>query len=360
MSVLNLDLPDVWESLAASGLPLVLYGSGDGADKLLAHLDALGLSAAGIFASDDFVRPGKLFHGLPLKSLAQLEAELGDFLVLVAFGSPLPALRERILEISRRHPLLIPDLPLAGDAFFDRAFCKTHADELRDARSLFSDDASRRLFDAVLRAKLSGRPDELFSAVSPAENPFAPFSPGPDESFLDLGAYRGDTVRAFCEATGGRFRSVCAVEPDRRSFRKLTEACEDLPDTFLFQAAIGPADGLLPLSDNRGRGTRLAESGRSLIPVRSVDSLRAELARPFTLIKADIEGAEADMLAGARETLAVDLPKLLLSAYHRSEDLFRLPLLIKEIAAPCRLYLKRQPCFPCWEVNIYVIPDETA
>ena len=41
-----------WEELKEAKLPIVLYGMGDGADRILAALTAHGLQAAGVFASD--------------------------------------------------------------------------------------------------------------------------------------------------------------------------------------------------------------------------------------------------------------------------------------------------------------------
>ncbi|MFQ9126060.1 MAG: hypothetical protein ACLR4Z_03690 [Butyricicoccaceae bacterium] len=53
----------VWRRLQEETRPIVLYGMGDGADKILAQFDRLGIRAIrGVFASDEFAR-GNLFHG---------------------------------------------------------------------------------------------------------------------------------------------------------------------------------------------------------------------------------------------------------------------------------------------------------
>ena len=43
---------NVWQNMRSCGLPLVLYGMGNGADTVLDRMAAEGLTAAGIFASD--------------------------------------------------------------------------------------------------------------------------------------------------------------------------------------------------------------------------------------------------------------------------------------------------------------------
>ena len=40
----------LWERLGESGLPIYLYGMGDGADKIRRALERYGLAPAGVFA----------------------------------------------------------------------------------------------------------------------------------------------------------------------------------------------------------------------------------------------------------------------------------------------------------------------
>ena len=42
---------NVWQNMRRCGLPLVLYGMGNGADAVLDRMAAEGLTAAGIFAA---------------------------------------------------------------------------------------------------------------------------------------------------------------------------------------------------------------------------------------------------------------------------------------------------------------------
>ena len=54
-----------WNQLRSTAKPIVLYGMGNGADRILAALAQHGLQAAGVFASNEFVR-GQSFHGFPV------------------------------------------------------------------------------------------------------------------------------------------------------------------------------------------------------------------------------------------------------------------------------------------------------
>ena len=112
---------DVWDILAAESRPIVVYGMGNGADKLLARFEAYGLEVADFFASDGFVR-GHSFHGKRVKSFSEIKEAYGDFVIVLSFASG----REEVLSLFRAldadYELYIPDMPVSGEQYFDRAF----------------------------------------------------------------------------------------------------------------------------------------------------------------------------------------------------------------------------------------------
>ena len=73
---------DVWQYLAACQKPLVMYGMGNGADKILCALYEKGLEIADFFASDDFVR-GQKFHD---KTVLRLIRSSKNIVILSLFS----------------------------------------------------------------------------------------------------------------------------------------------------------------------------------------------------------------------------------------------------------------------------------
>ena len=63
--------PNCWDALKASELPVVLYGMGNGADKTLDEFEKRRIKAAGVMASDGFVRHQE-FRGFTVKSEKEL------------------------------------------------------------------------------------------------------------------------------------------------------------------------------------------------------------------------------------------------------------------------------------------------
>ena len=70
-----------------------------------------------------------------------------------------------------------------------------------------------------------------------------------------------------------------------------------------------------------------------------------------------LEGVEKEALLGARKHLVPDgggaLPKLLVAAYHHDEDIFRLPLMLWQLQPQYKIYLRKHPYVPAWEINFF-------
>ena len=214
----------VWRRLQEETRPIALYGMGDGADKILAQFDRLGIRASAVFASDEFAR-GNLFHGFCVRKLSDTVAELGeDIVIVIAFASQRPEVLQLMYALEDKYDVVAPDVPVVEGPLFDEDFVRAHQDEMQRAYDLLADDLSREVFLDTVRFKLSGKMEYLRHSESDKDEVFHNLlRPTAEEHFSDLGAYNGDTIRELLHYTDGRFASVTALEPDRRSFRKLNE-----------------------------------------------------------------------------------------------------------------------------------------
>ena len=89
------------------------------------------------------------------------------------------------------------------------------------------------------------------------------------------------------------------------------------------------------------------------MPVIGADALLSGSGASFFNI--DVEGAEREALLGAAGTIRCCRPKLLVAAYHRSEDLFTLPQLVFSIRDDYTLYLRHHRQLPAWDINYYFV-----
>ncbi len=358
--------PDLWEYLRHTNKHVVMYGMGNGADKILAVAEAKGIAIEDFFASDGFVR-GHSFHGKRVLSYTEAKEKYGtdNMIVLLSFASSLPEVMQNILRIAAECELYAPDVPVFGDNLFDAAFYADHKENFDQARALLADQESVRVFDHIISYKLTGDlkyltaiendPDESFGTILPSHT---------FRTAIDLGAYNGDSARALSAYAPG-LKTLYALEPDARNHRKLCAYAEqESRFTVLpLQAAAWSCDTTLYFDASGNRNAGAAQNTSSVllpragkvteVQARSVDSVLDGKACDY--IKFDVEGSEAKALEGCRRTVAACKPCLLVSCYHRSEDLFALPLLVHGLCPEYRLYLRRFRYFPAWDINLYAI-----
>lgn len=347
-----LSLKSSWETLKESDEPIILYGTGNGADKIIDELERLGISLAGVTASDGFVRE-RFFRGFKVFPLSYFEEKYASFTVIIGFGTNRDEVIDNILRIKNKHRVLVPCVPVYGDEIINRDFLINHCEELKKAYSCLEDEKSEEVFVSFLKFELTGELEYLFESETEKDEAFFKILQlNEAESYLDLGAYRGDTVREFLKYTNGKYRHITAVEPDKKSFEKLECNISSLNDITLLNAGVFSECAYASFdTEAKGRGNSISERGERQ-KVINVDSLKES---GFTYIKADIEGSEAEMLDGARLTLGEDKPKLNIACYHKSCDIFRLILKIKEINPDYRIYLRHHHYIPCWDLNLYCV-----
>ncbi len=382
-------MTDLWQHLQAlsrEGRPILLYGMGNGADKILAVCEAYGIPVADFFASDGFVR-GHSFHGKVVLSFSGACEKYGaeNMVVLLSFASSRPEVLETIERVAAACELYIPDVPVCGTELFNAEYVTAHRDELAAARALLADEESRRVYDGIIEYKLTGRMDILRATESsPAEAYERILHAERFAHAVDLGAYNGDSIRDL-RRYAPDLRSAIALEPDRRNFRKLTEYAATLQESedplclHPVQAGAWSHTGTLTFHGSGNRNAGLTDStapaGGDILPstaenpyfgkttevaVTAPDAAIREIwgeDTPVDFIKYDVEGAEAEALFGSREIIRRDAPALLVSAYHRSADLFRLPLLVHELNPSYKLYLRRMAGVPAWDINLYAVGD---
>lgn len=342
----------VWEELKACGKPVVLYGMGDGADKVLAAFERFGITASAVMASDDFVR-GQCFRGFTVKKCADLERELGDFVAALCFASQLPDVMAAIRNVAARHRLLVPPVPAFGSRLFDSAFAAEYREKMKEAYRLLADGQSRRVYENVLRFYHTGNIELLNAVTTEKDEAFSDILRLSDnEVYVDLGAYNGDTIDEFLHYAGNSYRKIIALEPNAKNFAKLQAHCACLPRTELWQLGAWDSNTTLIFNNKAGRNSAVAAKGVETRVAR-VDAILCGTAA--TYIKADVEGADSQTLRGMSDTLRTYKPKLNLAAYHRFEDLFLLPLLIKQLNPDYQIYLRHHPYIPAWDTNLYCI-----
>ncbi len=346
---------NVWDYLKETSLPIALYGMGNGTDMIIEKLSEIGVTPAEIFASDEFVR-GHSFRGYKVIKYSDVCEKYDDFVIVVCFAMHDEAMLEKIRKMSEEHTLFAPNVPIVDDGIFTREFIEEHDAEFDEAYSLLSDEFSCQSYIDILNFKVSGKVEYLFKCQKNKEEIYSEYlNLGENEIFMDLGAYDGDTVREFLQATDGKYEKIIAVEADEKNYRKLTDKTNGVERIETHNLAAWNKKETLFFEKKKGRNSKLSSAGKVEVQADSVDNILD--GDKITVLKMDIEGSEEMALEGAKNTIANYKPKLYVCAYHRNDDMFRLPLKINGICSGYKFYFCHHPYIPAWESNFYCVID---
>lgn len=342
---------ELWQYLKTVSKPIVLYGMGNGADKIIAVLNDYGIPFKGVFASDGFVR-NKEFHGFKISTYSELKEKFGEMIVLLCFGSARPEVIENVKRIAKEQEVYAPEVPVIGGGLFTERYLKENIEAFNEVYNRLADDKSRQTFINTVKYKISGKIDYLFECQVSEDEPYQNILKlYEDESFLDLGAYTGDTVKDFIERTGS-YEKIIAVEPDFKTFRKLIRNTENLDNIELINKCISDFSGKGKFLMNSGRNSVVSETGDTTEFVTVDDLLNG---RDISFLKMDVEGEEVKAVSGAVNTILNYKPKMLISCYHRTEDLISVPYAVFKIRNDYRLFMRHFSSLPAWDTNYYFV-----
>jgi FkbM family methyltransferase len=352
----------VWDFLGEShsgGVPIYLYGMGDGADKILQVLSYRGVAVSGVYASDEFVR-GQSFRGFAVEKLADVEAKHGHFVSVLAFGSNRSDVMEHIKKVANTHTLVAPDVAVCGfspEMPFDLAFYKAYESDFERVCELLSDERSKRLFADIINFKISGKLSYITDNTDSLTDIFRTLSLSDNEVFVDAGAYDGDSIAAFCDAVYGEYKHIHAFEPGARVFKRLTANVGGKANITLTNAAAWCENTTVTFNDSGNRNAAVQNAAHSDTYSTAPAVRLADAVSDATFVKMDVEGAEKQALTGLLPLIKKGV-KLVCAVYHRNEDLFSLPLYLHEQNPHYRFKLRRINCFPAWDIFLCAENDE--
>ena len=343
----------VWENLKHVTKPIVLYGMGNGAERILNKCLAEQIPIAGIFASDEFVR-GQTFRGYKVVNYDQAYAQWGDFVLVIAFASEDPVILDRFFSLAQRHETYAPHVELfEGDELVSPEWLLKYEPVLQKVYAAWSDEFSRTVMADILNYKISGKIAYLSKVTTRLDDLEQLFAFTQQEAYADVGAYNGDTVQEFLNITGGHYEHIYAIEPDRKNYQKLKIFVEQnqIRKCTLVNKAVWSQAASVSFNQKGGRMSALAENGKEAVEAVSLDEVVGKAS--LTYLKMDVEGAEQEALLGSKQLLQNQKPKLFVAAYHHDNDLWQLPELIAKLNPEYQLYLRRHPYVPCWETNVF-------
>jgi len=362
-----------FEKILKGSREVVIFGAGNLGKKALRALQSQGYEVKG-FLDNNTSLHGKEVKGLLVSSIAEgwrLHGDAVGVVVAIYSGELKDTMSERIAPLHEagfskvahfghlawKHPAgLLPhySLDLPSNLIHKKA-------RILNGFSLFHDLTSLRHFVDHIEWRLTldfhllPRPVPqtiYFNEALLAENS--------DEFLIDGGAFTGDTLKCFLASFGRNgFYKALSFEPDPRNFKVLQKTAASLKyeknEIAVYPYALGDAVAKIQV-ESSGESSSRVGFGETTISCRMIDEF-ASLGRPPTFIKLDIEGYELPALRGARRTISEHKPVLALSAYHKQDDLWELPLEIFEMQPEYDFRLVPHVS-DGWDLVLYALPKK--
>ena len=346
------------------GKGILIFGAGNFAEALGRVLLRRGFQVRGFIETEPRLRE-KI--GLPVRSWEALVAE--DFsseLLLGIFNRGMPL--DELKAIAIGHGFEAPWMPfevydLIGEDLGWRFWLSPRSNFLNQQElilqgfDLLEDEESRSNFLRICAFRL-GLDDSFAGVRNEIPQYFneltLPHGSELDLCFVDCGAYTGDTYR-YLQSANVRINSAYLFEPDPQNYHALIASIEkpSHPVVCLPLGVSGRYE-ILRFNSGEGEGASLGMEGDTQIAVVSLDGLLKGV--PVDFLKMDIEGAEHAALKGAAQLIALNRPTLAISLYHRQEDLWLLPILVKSLHPGYKIYI-RQHAFNSFETVLYAVDD---
>lgn len=159
--------------------------------------------------------------------------------------------------------------------------------------------------------------------------------------WLNCGAYEGDTVFYYF-AAGLESDEVLAIEGDKEIVGTLRRNVERLPEELQKKVRI-----------------------ENLFIDKDTDFDKLLAGKKLTLLNADIEGAELDLLNAMEKVIQKDRPVIAVCMYHKKEDLIVIPQYLTDIVDDYKFYLRKYGAHygnenRNKELVLYAVPSEKA
>lgn len=349
---------------------IVLYGAGSAGIAFLKYLNDVGIYPK-YFADGNPAKWGSFCQGLEIISPQDIIPKEGEnALVIVTINTDGKRYCKSFAEALRvgGHTGVHKRLREAGCSnlvdytYFRRCHELFHGDPynlpscsdvdemLRNEESVamvydwLEDDLSRETFRKIVQFRLVDDSIEVPTMVQDSQYfEYEFYNKRSDECFVDCGAFDGISLRTFLKENENQFESYYGFEPDRQNLKRLTEYVLSLPEEMqskmkVFAAAAYDKVGVGKLYSLNGPGSFMADIGNEDVRITTID--KALGGGKATYIKMNIEGSELQALTGAEKTIKMYHPTLAIAGYHKTWDLWEVPMIIKEFHPGYKMYLR--------------------
>jgi FkbM family methyltransferase len=321
---------------------LLMYGFGFLAARFIKDILEAGIKVEAIFDSNEKYHNTSVV-GIPVLSperIVDYNRDMNVFITNARFKYTLTEMFRK-LGFNTIYYSLEPEMTcieaLINQKNQSAEIIHQNTDKISEARKLFFEERSIGIFDAVLDAWGNGNWKRL-EATSTKEivYPRDIFKQASHLVFAECGAYEGEGVYGFINEVKNQYDYIYAFEPSELEYTIASRQFEfdGIKNIETHCLAISDKDGTVYFDDNNSQmGATISQNGKVEVKSTTLDTFFAQSGRKMpTIIRMDIEGAEISALHGMKVIIKNHMPNLAISAYHRLEHYWEVPLTIAELS----------------------------
>lgn len=329
-------------------VPVLLWGGGEACEYFIKFMQKYSIPIAGIIDKKKSVniREPKIKIFAPETAYAEYE---GSIVVVSSLAH-----RDEIIEeiAYKRYNYFVfcfdPTIEIVQkNTYTERQnFLLAHEKELDRIGEWMYDKQSKTIFYNVIKGAFSNNPD-CYKDTSCASQYFPEVikeNLSEKETFVDLGAFTGDSIKEFILEVNNKFNKIYAFEPNPANLDVARTSLCDKRIEF-YQNGVGKESSTFYLIEEEDftQCVEVSNENAKKVEVLKLDDVITE---EVTFIKMDIEGMELDALKGAEKLIRLYKPKLAISIYHNIDDIVEIPNYIRELNLDYHFYLRHN-----WNCN---------
>lgn len=344
--------------------PVWIFGAGQFGRALARILPAQGFAVAGFVETQPQAQEVQGLRVLDWPTLARTDSQAQLALGILNHRMAYDRLMAIAAQAGFPAPLMTWDLydqfvPALGWRFWlgERQVLASHLERLAQVAERLADDESRQTLLRLCAFRLGL--DTAYSSFLSQDSQYfntltLPPLQGKAVTYIDCGAYDGDTFAELVKQPGIACHQAFLLEPDPDNHAALVRRIAGhYPQAVCLPLAAADRYGILTFTSGQGGGSAIGTDGDIHVAAAALDEMFPQGRADF--IKLDVEGAEALVLQGARHLIQRNRPVLAVSLYHNPADIWELPELLFGMCEDYRFYI-RQHCFNSFDSVLYAVP----
>lgn len=235
------------------------------------------------------------------------------------------------------HRLVLPFYTIEGEKI--RTYVKNNIDGIFKVYDMLEDEISKDTLVEIIRCAIT---HDVWKEKEYASSRkyFECYKHLEDEQWINCGSALGDTILHFI-SNGYDYKKIYAFEGDKTVCNELINILDGIDINK--RSRIEVKNSYIGIEDGRNTFDELFED------------------KPVTLINMDIEGAELDVLKGAKKTIERDKPVLAICVYHNPSHLVEIPKYVLNVSLEYSFYLRKyindHPNNILSEYVLYAVPS---